>query len=117
MRPFVGSMICAVLMAGSALAAGGRGRSEGGFRCDTGQLVSRGDDMLEVENACGLPDLTNQSFERRGVVLWSTGTNGPVREERFVDVTVDEWIYDGGPMRLRRVVQFENGRVIRINTD
>jgi len=46
-----------------------------------------------------------------------TGTNGLVREERSVDVTIDEWIYDRGPTRFRRVVQFENGRVVHISAD
>jgi hypothetical protein len=117
MRPLIGSIICTVLVAGSALAESGHGRSESGFRCESGQLVSLGDDMLAVEDACGAPDAASQRFERRSLVRWLTGTNGPVREERSVDVTIDEWIYDRRPTRFRRVVQFENGRVIHIGAD
>ena len=117
MRPMIGSIICTVLVAGSALAESGRGRSESGFRCSSGQLVSRGDDMLEVADACGAPDAASQHLERRSIVRWLTGTNGLVREERSVDVTIDEWIYDRGPTRFRRVVQFENGRVVHISAD
>lgn len=114
MRPLIGSIIFTVLVAGSALAESGRGRSESGFRCDSGQLVSRGDDMLAVEDACGAPDAASQRLETRSVVRWLTGDNGPIREVRSVDVTINEWFYDRGPTRLRRVVQFENGRVTHI---
>lgn len=116
MRPLIGSITLAVLMAGSAVADSGRGRSESGFRCDSGQLVSRGDDMLQVEDACGAPNASSQRFETRTLVRWLTGVDGPIRELRSVDVTIDEWFYDRGTTRFRRVVQFENGRVAHIGT-
>ena len=117
MRPLIGSIICMVLVVGSALAESGHGRSESGFRCESGQLVSLGDDMLAVADACGAPDAANQRLERRSIVRWLTGTTGPVRKERSVAVTIDEWIYDRGATRFRRVVQFENGRVVHIGVD
>lgn len=117
MRPLIGSIICTLLIAGSALAESGRGRSESGFRCVSGRLVSRGDDMRAVEDACGPPDSATQRLETRSVVRWLTGPTGPVREERYVDVTIDEWFYDRGPTRFRRSVQFENGRVIHIGAE
>jgi Protein of unknown function (DUF2845) len=117
MKWLVGSIICCVAVASSALAESGFGRSESGFRCDSGQLVSRGDDMAAVESACGSPNDANQHSEIRSVARWLSTPSGPVREERSVEVTIDEWFYDRGTTRFRRVVQFENGRVVHIGTD
>jgi hypothetical protein len=117
MRWLIGSIICCVVVAGSAAAESGNGRSESGFRCESGQLVSRGDDMLAVEAACGPPAAVTQRVETRRLVRWLNDANGPAAIERSVDVVIDEWIYDLGRTRFRRVVEFENGRVTRIGRD
>ncbi len=116
MKQVVGAILGCLAVAGSAAADAGRGRSESGFRCDSGQLVSRGDDMLAVEAACGAPDAASQWIETRSVVRWGRDATGPVREERSVEVLMDEWLYERGPTRFRRAVRFENGRVAHIGT-
>lgn len=116
MKRLIGSILCCLAVAGSAAADDGRGRSESGFRCDSGQLVSRGDAMLAVEAACGAPDAVNQWTETRSVVRWLHDATGPRREVRTVEVQIDEWLYDRGPTRFTRAVRFENGRVAHIGT-
>ena len=69
------------------------------MRCAT-NLVERGATPFEVRERCG----------------------APVSEFSFVDyrypgytVYVDEWLYDLGRNRFRRLLQFENGRLVRVD--
>ncbi|MDP6374428.1 MAG: DUF2845 domain-containing protein [Pseudomonadales bacterium] len=69
------------------------------IRCDT-ELVTRGATHHEVRERCGVP----------------------LSEFSFIDyrypgyaVYVDEWLYDMGRNRFRRLLQFENGRLVRVD--
>lgn len=71
-----------------------------GFRCDT-NLVRRGMTPFEVVEVCG----------------------DPVYEFGFIDfrapgvfVRVDEWLYELGDNKFRRLLVFENGRLRRVET-
>src|SRR5919205_517708 len=82
--------------------------AEDGFRCGTGRLVSTGDHMVEVRNKCGEPDSAGQRVEKRKrkekVRRWVGGVAEEVTEEREIEVTLDEWVYDLGPRRFLQMV-------------
>ena len=71
-----------------------------GFRCDT-DLVRRGMTHFEVLERCGEPvfELGWTDFRYPGLF-----------------VRVDEWTYELGRNKFRRLLTFENGRLIRIET-
>jgi hypothetical protein len=71
-----------------------------GFRCDT-ELVRRGMTPLEVLERCGDPiyELGWTEFRYPGLF-----------------VRVDEWTYEFGRNKFRRLLTFEDGRLIRIET-
>jgi hypothetical protein len=85
-----------ILIAGLTLLSGQAGAA--GLRCDT-VLVSRGMTPLEVAERCGPPEYQAAFFDYRypGVL-----------------VHVDEWLYHLGSNRFRRLLTFENGRLVRI---
>jgi hypothetical protein len=87
-----------ILIAGITLLSGQAGAV--GVRCDTA-LVSRGMTPLEVAERCGAPEYQAAFFDYRypGVL-----------------VHVDEWLYHLGSNRFRRLLIFENGRLVRIET-
>lgn len=68
------------------------------FRCET-DLVDRGMTPFEVAERCGAPayELGWTDFRYPGYF-----------------VRVDEWTYDLGINRFRRLLTFENGRLVRI---
>lgn len=88
--------LVAVVLALGTWAAAGPASAE--FRCDT-ELVGRGMTPLEVRERCGAPE-----FEWGWV---------DYRQPGFF-VQVDEWTYHLGINRFRRLLTFENGRLIRI---
>jgi hypothetical protein len=71
-----------------------------GLRCDT-ELVRRGMTPFEVLERCGEPiyELGWTDFRYPGLF-----------------VRVDEWTYDLGTNKFRRLLTFENGRLVRIET-
>jgi len=85
------SFVVAACLAPEALA---------GFRCDT-ELVRRGMTPFEVLERCGEPvfELGWTDFRYPGLF-----------------VRVDEWTYELGRNKFRRLLTFENGRLIRIET-
>lgn len=85
--------LCLLLATASALA-------EAGLRCDD-DLVSRGMTPVEVFERCGDPE-----FEQAWTDFRYPG--------RFVRVS--EWSYNLGDNRFRRLLTFENGRLVRIET-
>jgi hypothetical protein len=71
-----------------------------GFRCDS-DLVGRGMTPYEVLERCGAPvhELGWMDYRYPGFL-----------------VRVDEWLYDLGSNRFRRLLTFENGRLQYIET-
>ena len=65
------------------------------LRCDT-SVVSRGLTFLEVVERCGKPDA-----EYRWAHVYVPGVYAPV----------EEWTYELGSNKFRRLLRFENGRL------
>ena len=78
--------------------------ADSGFRCKSGRLVSVDDRMSEVLDHCGRPDLVGKRVVERQI------------GEDYVEVLLDEWTYDLGRARFIRIVLFENGRVIDVES-
>ncbi len=70
----------------------------GDLRCE-GRLVARGLTPYEVIERCG-----EAVYEDRRVEFLYEG----------VPVYVDEWLYDLGDNRFRRLLRFENGRLRKV---
>jgi len=70
-------------------------------------LVSEGQHAFEVLEMCGEPAYQHSHVEYRGVdvgVFWA------------VPVHVEEWVYDLGDVKFKRLLRFEDGRLRRIET-
>ena len=74
------------------------GQSLADMRCD-GRLVDRGATPYEV-------------YERCGPAVWQTQRVEFLAED--VPVYIDEWLYEQGSNRFRRLLRFENGRLERV---
>ncbi len=74
--------------------------AQANLRCDV-SLITRGQTLFEVFERCGSP-----AFEMR------------FADHRYpgILVYVDEWTYDLGRNKFRRLLTFENGRLVRIET-
>jgi hypothetical protein len=68
------------------------------MRCGE-SLVERGFTPLEVLERCGEPQFEMRWTDYRYPGVW---------------MRVDEWIYDLGSNKFRRLLTFENGRLVRI---
>lgn len=91
----VSAVLFAVVCFGSNLAL-----AQGKLRCDQ-RVVSRGFTFYEVAERCGDP-----IFEYSRIDYRYPGYT----------VQVDEWTYDLGRNRFRRLLRFENGRLVDIQT-
>jgi hypothetical protein len=95
-------------------------RGDDGFRCPGGKIVSRGDHMVEVRKKCGEPDEVSRRIDKRKVKVkvkrWVGGEEEEVSEEQVIDVVVDEWVYDLGPQKFIRYVDFEDSRLVNVTT-
>lgn len=86
--------ICAFSLLAALLASG----AAANMRCDD-SILERGFTFLEVIERCGRPDLTYQRLQ-----LYVPGVYAPV----------EEWTYEQGSNKFRRLLTFENGRLRRI---
>jgi len=89
-RAWVAALVAALLAAPAA--------ADSTMRCDA-NVVSRGLTMLEVLERCGDPALTLHRAEILVAGLY---------------LPVEEWYYELGSNRFRRLLTFENGRLVRI---
>jgi Protein of unknown function (DUF2845) len=93
------------------------------------ELVSIGDYKADVIEKCGEPDNVESHYERRGysnnaeVTNYGLFNNKGFPSNRFnygqqhyrdVEVEIEEWVYDFGNSRLRKVLRFENGKLKEI---
>jgi len=96
-----------------------RADTDSGFRCG-GRLIGLGDHAYDVKKKCGEPEAVTQKLEKRKVKnkvrRWTNGVAQDLTEEREVEVTIDEWVYDFGPQRFVRYVSFEDNRVVNIRS-
>ena len=91
------------------------------LRCDN-QLVQEGDSQYEVKSLCGVPDDAQQRTESRRVqravqrpCARGTGSCVVVVDD-YVEVVVDEWIYDFGPRRFLQYLTFESGQLVAVRS-
>lgn len=98
------------------------------LRCGR-ELVNRGDYKADVVEKCGEPDYVDSHYERRGYAdnaeisnyglfnergFPSNRFNYGQQNYRDVEILVEEWTYNFGRSRLRKVLRFENGRLTDI---
>lgn len=81
------------------------------LRCGS-QLVTLGDYKLQVLSKCGEPMFVDSRIEFRVVRLYGSG----LEFERYVPVTIEEWTYNFGPNRFVRLLRFENGRLVSVES-
>jgi hypothetical protein len=91
------------------------------LRCDN-QLVQEGDSQYEVKSLCGLPHDVQQRTETRRVqrAVQRPCARGSglcaVVVDHYVDIVVDEWIYDFGPRRFLQYLTFEGGQLVAVRS-
>ncbi len=96
----VGRAVCTILLLAAASLLLPAPAVADALRCDT-DLVTPGMTPLEVVERCGQPDYTYAWTDFRYPGIF---------------VHVDEWTYDLGTNKFRRLLTFENGRLVRIET-
>jgi Protein of unknown function (DUF2845) len=94
-------------------------------------LVQVGDYKDYVNEICGDPDNVQSHYERRGNQIRADGTqynfNGgrqfpnnsfSVGQSNYaeIEVLVEDWTYEFGSERLSKILRFENGRLIQIES-
>jgi hypothetical protein len=85
------------------------------LRCGN-HLVSEGDTRSEVASKCGEPDdVVNQRSVFRRPVIWTQGRPYFIGED-YIEVPVENWIYNLGPNKLMRKLRFEGGVLAEIET-
>lgn len=83
------------------------------LRCGN-RLVSKGDTQAELLAKCGEPTQKGLRREYAPVRIWD-----PYLRDYRLDHTIiyiEEWIYNFGPHRFMQSVQFQDGRVERIES-
>ncbi len=113
--------VARTLLVAAAVVGSGAVRADSGFRCETGRVVSTGDRKYDVRSKCGEPAAVTQRIAKRkvrhSVLRWlPNGVVEEVFEERQVEITIDRWVYDLGGQRFVRYVEFEDDRVIDVDT-
>jgi len=95
--------------------------ASGGLRCGT-RLVQEGDTQYEVRSLCGAPDDVQQRKEARRVqraverpCARGSGSCVVVVDD-YVEVAVDEWVYDFGPRRFLQYLTFEGGQLVDVRS-
>jgi len=94
----------------------------GAYKCGP-DIITVGAAQDDVRRSCGEPSAVNQWHEERfmqgsGRVELPAGGRPamavPYKTIRHVDV--QEWTYNNGPNQLKRILRFENGRLVDIHT-
>lgn len=93
-------------------------------------LVQEGDYKADVLDKCGEPDSVDSHYERRGSANHANagiydynnrrhqGNSFNYGQQNYqeVEVLVEEWIYDFGRARLRKLLRFENGKLKEVES-
>jgi len=77
-------------------------------------LVIEGDYISKVIDQCGEPDSVNTHTE-----VVSRTIHFPYRTldmQEFVEIQVEEWIYNLGPSRFQQYLRFENGILVEVKS-
>jgi hypothetical protein len=97
----------------AGLVAGPAARADA-FRCGN-KLATEGDTAGEVAAKCGDPSQVERKSIFRPAVIWVQGRPLQVGDGE-VEVAVEIWIYNLGPGKLMRRLQFEDGRLVAVET-
>ena len=92
-------------------------------------LVESGDYRANVYDKCGEPDSVESHMERRSsanqanIIQFNSNGGQQIPNNALnygqsyyadTEVLIEEWVYDFGRERLRKLLRFENGRLIQI---
>ena len=77
-------------------------------RCDIGG-IHKGTSQYEILQRCGEPAFKDTRQEERLIVV-DKNTN------RLTITRIDEWTYNFGPNRFLRILKFENGELVDVET-
>ena len=83
------------------------------MRCKN-DLVREGMHPLEVINKCGEPHYVEESTEYSSAAIDNEQAGLYLQHE--VPIRIEEWTYDFGPRRFMRLLRFENGKLISIES-
>ncbi len=96
------------------------------LRCDR-TLIQPGDFKEDVLEYCGDPDSVQSHYEKRANVNYAdisqynrnrrfSGNSITYGQSNYrdVEVLVEEWVYNFGSSRLRKLLRFENGRLVEV---
>jgi hypothetical protein len=85
------------------------------FTCGS-KIVSEGDTRDQVLAKCGEPaDIVTLGSVFHRPVIWTSGRPYYVGSN-FIEIPVENWIYNLGPNKLMRRLRFEGGVVVDIET-
>lgn len=83
-------------------------------KSDCGRRVEVGDRKIDVLLKCGRPTFTEKKKEDQFHSIFSE--RDKIFEERQYDVTFEEWTYNLGPNNFIYFIEFENGKVRKIES-
>lgn len=113
--------VAGVMVAGclALLVGTGAASADDGMRCGS-KLVGRGDSPYRVRALCGEPVEAQSRVEFRTIAQQVPHPTIPgrfVQASRTVEVQVEIWLYDFGPHKFVRRVTFEQGQLVRVETE
>lgn len=99
------------------LALGALGASSAHALSCQNRIIDVGDPAARVRALCGEPSSISTHVEERSVTVRRRAPGGAIVGETVtVAVTIERWIYDFGPQRFVRELEFEAGRLRAIRT-
>ncbi len=69
---------------------------------------------MEVINKCGEPHYVEESIEYQSTAINNRQAGLYRQHER--PIQIEEWTYNFGPRRFMRLLRFENGRLLTIES-
>ena len=93
------------------ISSGGYGYDEKRFadkNCD-GDGIKKGLTQYEIQQRCGEPFFKDTRHEERLTTVDKHTT-------RLIIMRIDEWTYNFGPDQFLRILRFENGKLVNIET-
>lgn len=86
--------------------------SDNSISCNN-RIVGRGDHVSEVYAACGEPAWKDRHEDLITVAPRNDDTRSLAHH---IAITREDWVYNDGPNRLLRILTFEEGRLVRIES-
>lgn len=83
------------------------------MRCGS-KLVRKGAHPIEVINKCGEPNYVEEAVEYRSVAI--DNRQAGLYRQHDVPIKIEEWTYNFGPRRFMRLLRFEDGKLLTIES-